>query len=473
MAAGIIVVPSLFPARDRNGRLVAGALMAVFQNRTTTFATVYADSALTTPLANPVVANSSGHFPIVWAQAGTVEAPTLYTLAISGPGGLSIANPSVFHDWQPSLDADTASTALAEQAAASAEDAYLSILAMAADAPDAPSVANKVNLDAGNLSDPAQRAAFKAGADIVSFKTGPSTPVAGSRFSADWTLQLGSQDGTFQGGAWVGPVRAGTIKSKTFEGFTNTLEAPCPGDLSTVFMNGTGPNASGVGQMAIATAMQTGDCVFGFNFLANAGFGVSGTRLIGGEIDCQGPAGGTVAAGSAGVYINAFNSPNMGSAIQIEGLASGYFTDGVKVGQLNPTTGAALSMSGAFTIGSLVNTSVGSYAQAGVVIGNGYGPGIQINGATTSKARIHGDGDFLIVNILPNGLFFKDTTGTTTLGGIQNDGSFTTQGNYKVAGTKVVGAQGAAVANATDAASAITQLNALLARMRAHGLIAL
>ena len=38
--------------------------------------------------------------------------------------------------------------------------------------------------------------------------------------------------------------------------------------------------------------------------------------------------------------------------------------------------------------------------------------------------------------------------------------------------TKVLGAQGAAVADATDAASAITQLNALLARVRAHGLIA-
>jgi hypothetical protein len=41
-----------------------------------------------------------------------------------------------------------------------------------------------------------------------------------------------------------------------------------------------------------------------------------------------------------------------------------------------------------------------------------------------------------------------------------------------VAGTQVVGAQGAPVANATDSASAITQLNALLARCRAHGLIA-
>lgn len=43
---------------------------------------------------------------------------------------------------------------------------------------------------------------------------------------------------------------------------------------------------------------------------------------------------------------------------------------------------------------------------------------------------------------------------------------------YRFNGTKVMGAQGAAVADATDAASAITQLNALLARLRTHGLIA-
>ena len=44
--------------------------------------------------------------------------------------------------------------------------------------------------------------------------------------------------------------------------------------------------------------------------------------------------------------------------------------------------------------------------------------------------------------------------------------------HYKVGANQVVGARGAAVADATDAASVITQLNALLARCRAHGLIA-
>lgn len=43
---------------------------------------------------------------------------------------------------------------------------------------------------------------------------------------------------------------------------------------------------------------------------------------------------------------------------------------------------------------------------------------------------------------------------------------------YQVAGTKVIGAQGAAVADATDAASTMARLNDLLGRLRTHGIIA-
>jgi hypothetical protein len=44
-------------------------------------------------------------------------------------------------------------------------------------------------------------------------------------------------------------------------------------------------------------------------------------------------------------------------------------------------------------------------------------------------------------------------------------------GGYLVSGTKVVGAQGAAVADATGVGDVVAQLNAWLARARAHGLI--
>jgi hypothetical protein len=64
--------------------------------------------------------------------------------------------------------------------------------------------------------------------------------------------------------------------------------------------------------------------------------------------------------------------------------------------------------------------------------------------------------------------------------GTEIDGPFTSRDGvnvdsgsvYKVNGTQVVGAQGAAVADATGSADVVAQLNALLARCRAHGLIA-
>lgn len=43
---------------------------------------------------------------------------------------------------------------------------------------------------------------------------------------------------------------------------------------------------------------------------------------------------------------------------------------------------------------------------------------------------------------------------------------------FQVGANQVVGAQGAAVADATGAGDVVAQLNALLARLRAHGLIA-
>jgi hypothetical protein len=75
----------------------------------------------------------------------------------------------------------------------------------------------------------------------------------------------------------------------------------------------------------------------------------------------------------------------------------------------------------------------------------------------------------------PN-VYFKSGTavaGSTLVGNIDASGfNLETGMAYRVNGTQVVGARGAAVADATDAASAITQLNLLLARARAHGLIA-
>jgi hypothetical protein len=62
--------------------------------------------------------------------------------------------------------------------------------------------------------------------------------------------------------------------------------------------------------------------------------------------------------------------------------------------------------------------------------------------------------------------------GTYSFSATGDDGNINAQIAYYVNDTKVIGAQGAAVADATDSTDVITQLNALLARLRTHGLIA-
>lgn len=164
MAAGYLVIPPWFPARNRSGRRVSGALFTVYENGTAdTKAEIYADSDMVTPLANPVEADSSGNFPAIFAEAGTADEPVLYRVTISGPNGESIVNPGALDDWQPSLDADTAALVMssnfadaAEESAAQAAASLADALAIQAMGDDAAAIATRAAKDANgsDFTDP-------------------------------------------------------------------------------------------------------------------------------------------------------------------------------------------------------------------------------------------------------------------------------------------------------------------------------
>ena len=82
MAAGRIVVPGWMPALDSNGAPIPNAQIYIYLNGTTTLATVYSDDTLTTPIANPVEANSSGRFPEIWADDAN-----LFSISVDAPFG--------------------------------------------------------------------------------------------------------------------------------------------------------------------------------------------------------------------------------------------------------------------------------------------------------------------------------------------------------------------------------------------------
>lgn len=82
MAAGRIVIPGWMPALDSNGAPIPNAQIYIYLNGTTTLATVYSDETLSTPIPNPVEANSSGQFPEIWADDSN-----LFSISVDAPFG--------------------------------------------------------------------------------------------------------------------------------------------------------------------------------------------------------------------------------------------------------------------------------------------------------------------------------------------------------------------------------------------------
>lgn len=172
MAAGRIVLASRMPCLDLNGTPVSGALLKLYTNETTTLSSIYSDEALSVALTNPVAADSAGNWPDMWAEAGTDETPTLYSVALTDASGVPIVT---YDNFRPSLDYDTATYALASAAATAseiaqtaAEAALADVLAVQALGDDAAAIAARA-AKAANLSDLADVAEARTniGADLL------------------------------------------------------------------------------------------------------------------------------------------------------------------------------------------------------------------------------------------------------------------------------------------------------------------
>lgn len=88
--------------------------------------------------------------------------------------------------------------------------------------------------------------------------------------------------------------------------------------------------------------------------------------------------------------------------------------------------------------------------------------------ATAACLRLTGYGVANPMEIANSGttILSVDTSGRVSIG------TASIPGGINVGGTQVVGAQQPAIADATDTSDVVTQLNALLAALRLHGLIA-
>jgi hypothetical protein len=72
MTAGRIILDMPNPALDRNGNPYSKAKLYFYQNDTTNLQTVYTDPTLIHALPNPLISDSAGRFPSIWADISAV-----------------------------------------------------------------------------------------------------------------------------------------------------------------------------------------------------------------------------------------------------------------------------------------------------------------------------------------------------------------------------------------------------------------
>lgn len=175
-------------------------------------------------------------------------------------------------------------------------------------------------------------------------------------------------------------------------------------------------------------------------------------------------------------------------------------TNGIRIG-FNATTNVQVdasgnaSFSGAITAtsGTIGGWTIGStelVAPSGAALRSGQtayntGTGFWLGNVSgtpkfsigdSSGNNLKWDGSTLSFNgIVASTNWSVDATGFLSCHSINTGdiagGNVDASGEFRVSSTKVVGARGAAVADATNSSDVITQLNALLSRLRTHGLI--
>jgi hypothetical protein len=106
--AGLLLAQPVFRAVDANGAPMAGAQLQFYQTGTTTPTPVYSSAALSTPLSNPVVADSGGLFPPMWLDPTVTYRVQLLTAAGGLVQDIDPAAESVVEATQAQVNAGTA-----------------------------------------------------------------------------------------------------------------------------------------------------------------------------------------------------------------------------------------------------------------------------------------------------------------------------------------------------------------------------
>jgi hypothetical protein len=185
-------------------------------------------------------------------------------------------------------------------------------------------------------------------------------------------------------------------------------------------------------------------------------------------------------------HVIAYNYP-VGAAISAEigcgilidtegGAGNGYFRNGIAIQEGASATNKITNAINIATTGAYGIRIRGANTTAALDISGGAAIGILLNATFTTAAMRLASGQKIAFEGT-SAIAMKYDSGTSRLwmanGATEKVGfNLGVTPGIHLSGTQVIGPQGASVADATDAASTMARLNDLLARCRAHGLIA-
>jgi hypothetical protein len=230
-----------------------------------------------------------------------------------------------------------------------------------------------------------------------------------------------------------------------------------PASTMLVVSTNSGSNQNVIPGQSISRVTASGKEAANWNFISYAVTGLTGVKLKGPEIDVQCPAGTTIAE-AFGLAINAFDQEIPGPAVAIDSVFGGYWSTGITVGKLSNIGSGLSPVSGAPTMGSLIDSGSAVYAIDAVVMQNTHA--VRFKSTSGTNARIYADAtNFLRLIPSPNGLAVRSPDNTSTYFLVDASGSvdLQTAGQaYKFAGLKVLGARRTGWATATGTATRTT-----------------
>lgn len=273
---------------------------------------------------------------------------------------------------------------------------------------------------------------------------------AGSLMKIDWEKESSNTYPTEnEGGIWSADTYA--FFAISAEMTSSTVPAPGDGTLTggplcAIFAFANNNNSGGdvVAFLGSAVARTNNDVAFGANFIARNDGGLTGTKLVGLEIDVEPATGTTVGSGTAGIIVNMFNIATSAPVLQAGAVGSGTWGNGFITSAITGAHYAVLS-GDATTSVSFIDTQNGTFSKTAIVFGRGASQGLSFGptGYGTNPLLYGDTSNNLIVNMgNGNSTVFKDSGGTNrfiinAFGQVDAPNG----GEYRISGTKIIGSR--------------------------------